>query len=258
MKCKVVIVGSGNVAEQLAVTVAAAEELQLVQLVARNENRGRAVAALADTVWCGEFDRIAAADLYLIAVSDRAVEEVAGTLSIPHDAIVAHTAGSVTLDALKVHPRRAVFYPFQSFSAGRRVDFREVPLFLEAADAVTLNEVERVARLLSNRVYRADARQRAYIHLAGVFGCNFTNAMYALAERFAAEAAMPYDILRPLIAETAAKAIAAPHPAEVQTGPARRGDHATQQRHLQLIDDESLKTLYKTISQTIWETSKKI
>ena len=258
MQYDVVIVGSGNVAEELAVTVAAAPCLRLVQLFARNEERGRKVAELADTVWCGDSTRLAKADLYLLAVSDRAVKEVAESLPIPPTAIVAHTAGSVTMEALESYPRRAVFYPFQGFTAGRRIDFRQVPLLLEAADEVTLGELEQIARMLSERVYRANAEQRAYVHLSGVFCCNFTNAMYGLAEQFAARAEMPYDILRPLIRETASKAIAAEHPAEVQTGPARRGDLATQERHLQLIDDERLKELYKTVSQLIWETSKKI
>ena len=258
MQYDVVVVGSGNVAEELAVTVAAAPCLRLVQLFARNEERGRKVAELADTVWCGDSTRLAKADLYLLAVSDRAVKEVAESLPISPTAIVAHTAGSVSMEALESYPRRAVFYPFQGFTAGRRIDFRQVPLLLEAADEATLGELEQIARMLSERVYRANAEQRGYVHLAGVFCCNFTNAMYGLAEQFAAQAGMPYDILRPLIRETASQAIAAEHPAEVQTGPARRGDLPTQERHLQLIDDERLKKIYKTVSQLIWETSKKI
>lgn len=255
---RVVIVGSGNVAEQLAQAVAASPALELVQLFARNEARGRAVADLAHTSWSNRPEALATGDLYLLAVSDRAVTEVASQLPIPPEAIVAHTAGSVGLDALQRFARRAIVYPFQGFSAGRKVDFRAIPLFLEAADEAILAEVEQFAALLSDRIYHADSIRRGRIHLAGVFCNNFTNQMYHLAEQVLSEADLPYEVLHALIRETAEKAIEAPHPADVQTGPARRGDLATQQKHLALIDDERLRTIYELISQTIWETSKKI
>lgn len=254
----VVIIGSGNVAEQLAVTIAAHPDLELVQLFARNEQRGHAVAEMAHTRWTNDPTQLAAADIYLIAVSDRAVSEVAQTLPLPTSAVVAHTAGCVALDALQRYPLRAIFYPFQGFSAGRRIDFTQVPLFLETADEALMPALDSFARRLSTRVYRANSEQRARIHLAGVFCCNFTNCMYTLAEEQLQQVGLPFDVLRPLIAETAAKAIAANHPAEVQTGPARRGDLDTQARHCALIEEERIKTLYETISQTIWETSKKI
>ncbi len=255
---KVVIIGSGNVAEALALAIAANPELELVQLFARNSERGRHVAALATTTWSNDPACLAEADIYLLAVSDRAVSEVATTLPFPPTAIVAHTAGCVSIEALGEHPRRAICYPFQGFSVGRRINFREVPLFLETADPELMPSLEAFARSLSARVYRADSAQRARIHLAGVFCCNFTNCMYTLAEEQLQQAGLPFDVLRPLIAETAAKAIEADHPAEVQTGPARRGDAATLERHRTMLTEEHLRTMYNLISQTIWETSKKI
>lgn len=254
---RIVVIGSGNLAEALAQAVARTPQLHLVQLYARNPQRGPEVARLAATEWCGDPAHLAAADLYLISVSDRAVGEVAASLHFPPGAAVAHTAGCVPLDALPAHiARRGVLYPLQTFTRGRAVDFSEIPLFVEADDAAFGAELEAVARLLSRRVLAADSALRRRIHLAGVFVSNFANHMFALGERTMEQAGLSADLLRPLLTETAAKALDAPSAADVQTGPAVRGDRQTQERHLTLLDDE-LRRLYTTISESIWQTSRK-
>lgn len=255
---RVVIVGSGNVAEALARALPASGA-ELCQVFARNRERGPRVAALGGTTWTADPDRLAEADLYLIAVSDRAVGEVAASLRLPDGAVAAHTAGSVPLDALEPFPRRAVIYPLQTFTAGRAVDFARVPLFLEASDKGTYQAVERFARRLSSQLYPADSKRRGILHLAGVLACNFVNALYAAGERTLAREGLPFEALRPLIAETAAKAFAAPSPAAVQTGPAVRGDLPTLERHRALLAEEPLLLeIYNLMSRYIWETSRKI
>lgn len=255
---RVVIVGSGNVAEALARALPASGA-ELCQVFARNRERGPRVAALGGTTWTADPDRLAEADLYLIAVSDRAVGEVAASLRLPDGAVAAHTAGSVPLDALEAFPRRAVIYPLQTFTAGRAVDFARVPLFLEASDKGTYQAVERFARRLSSQLYPADSKRRGILHLAGVLACNFVNALYASGERTLAREGLPFEALRPLIAETAAKALAAPSPAAVQTGPAVRGDLPTLERHRALLAEEPLLLeIYNLMSRYIWETSRKI
>jgi len=254
---EVVVIGSGNVAEALARAVAASG-LRLAQLWARNAARAQEIAALAGCGWASRPESLAAADIYLLAVSDRAVGDVAAALPIPEGAVVAHTAGSVPLEALPARfARRAVFYPLQTFTRGRQVDFAEIPIFIEASDSGLQTELEVFARRLSRRVFRADSARRARLHLAAVFACNFANRMYALGEQLLRDAGLGFDVLRPLIAETAAKALASGSPAEVQTGPAVRGDLPTQERHAAMLDDE-LRTIYQLISRNIWETSKKI
>lgn len=255
---RVVIVGSGNVAEALARALPASGA-ELCQVFARNRERGPRVAALGGTTWTADPDRLAEADLYLIAVSDRAVGEVAASLRLPDGAVAAHTAGSVPLDALEAFPRRAVIYPLQTFTAGRAVDFARVPLFLEASDKGSYQAVERFARRLSSQLYPADSKRRGILHLAGVLACNFVNALYAAGERTLAREGLPFEALRPLIAETAAKALAAPSPAAVQTGPAVRGDLPTLERHRALLAEEPLLLeIYNLMSRYIWETSRKI
>ncbi len=256
---RIVLIGSGNLAESLACAISKSHA-ELVQIFARNPRRGPEVARLAGTTWTDDPQRLATADIYLIAVSDMALGVVAASLPIPETAIVAHTAGSVPLEALPERfARRAVFYPLQTFTAGRHVDFNEIPIFLETSTPDFRPELEAFARTLSCTVRYADSAQRAYIHLAGVFACNFANAMYAAGERILSKAGLPYPLIKPLIAETAAKACTATTPSTVQTGPAVRNDTATQARHEALLaDDPALQTIYRTISRRIWETSKKI
>ena len=257
---KTVIIGSGNLAEALARAVAKSE-LELVQIFARNAERARIVAELAATGWETRPEMLRKdADIYLIAVSDRAVAEVAATLPIPEEAAVAHTAGSVPVTAIPERfARRAVFYPMQTFTRGREADFSVIPVLLEAPSPELRPELEAFARKLSGTVIWADSAQRCKVHLAAVFACNFANHMYAVGERIVRGAGLDFDVLKPLIAETAAKACDARSPLDVQTGPAVRNDFATKARHGDLLAfDLRLKNIYSTISQSIWETSKKI
>lgn len=253
------VVGSGNVAEAIALAVAQNEELQLKQIVARNSERGQQLAEMTGAEWTADVEQAAEADLYIISVSDRAVGEVASRLPLRDDTIVVHTAGSVEMDVLGERAR-GVFYPFQTFTAGRRVDFQQVPLFVEGCDEPTTLELERVAHLLSHRVYRATSQRRREIHLTGVLACNFVNALYAMAaDRLAEREGLPFDILRPLIEQTARKAVEADHPREVQTGPAVRGDKAVTARHCEMLSADSREEeIYKLLTEYIWETSKKI
>ena len=252
---KIVVVGSGNVAESLAQAIAEAEGLELVQIFARNEERGRKVAELAHTEWSDTL--LAEADLYLISVSDNAVDVCAKKLHIPYNAVVAHTAGCCPIEALTPHTHRAVFYPFQTFSVGRKVDFSKGYIFVEGATDHALQVVERVAHALTAKVLPADSARRAVIHLSGVFACNFANAMYANAAEILAEEGLPFDIIVPVIAETAQKAIAVANPALSQTGPARRGDSETLDRHRKMLAEKSrTKEIYDKISEDIWERTK--
>jgi predicted short-subunit dehydrogenase-like oxidoreductase (DUF2520 family) len=252
---KIVVVGSGNVAESLAQAIAEAEDLELVQLYARNEERGRKVAELAHTEWSNT--SLAEAELYLISVSDNAVADVAKSLPVPENAVVAHTAGCCPIESLAPHTHRAVFYPFQTFSVGRKVDFRRGYIFVEGATDHALNSVDRVAHALTPNVMPADTARRAVIHLSGVFACNFANAMYANAAEVLAKEGLPFDIVAPVIEETAKKVVESLNPAKSQTGPARRGDSSTLERHRKMLANEPQKRdLYDKISEDIWHRTK--
>lgn len=254
----VVVVGSGNVAEAVARAVADTWALELKQVVARNARRAAEIAELCRTEWCDDLTQSEDADFYIIAVSDRAVEQVASQLHRSEGSIVVHTAGSVEMEALG-EGTRGVLYPFQTFTAGRKVDFSDVPLFVEGCTEEVAQRIECLAQALSRRVYRANSARRREIHLAGVLACNFVNALYSMAaDHISSTESLPFDVLRPLIIETARKAAEADHPRNVQTGPAVRGDFAVAERHEKMLDDAQKRDVYKLLTDYIWQTSKKI
>ena len=262
---RVVIAGSGNVAEALALAAAEREGIELAQIAARNASRAAEIADAAGCAWTDDLARAAEADMYIIAVSDRAVGEVAEALRRSDGSTLVHTAGSVAIDVLRAAAESArggygVLYPFQTFTAGRAIDMREVPIFIEGSDADAERRIGRVARLLSRSVERATSQRRRAIHRAGVQGCKFVNALYGMAADILAEReGLPFDVLRPLITETARKAADADHPRTVQTGPAVRGDRAVTERHERMLEgDPRAKEIYRLLTDYIWETSKKI
>ena len=255
----VVIIGSGNVAEAFA-RVLPERGFEVRQIFARNAERGKVVAQLAQCEWCNNPDLIAIADIYLVAISDSAITSLLSSLTLPESAVVAHTAGSQPLEAIPSHfPRRAVIYPLQTFTAGRRVDFREIPLFIEASDQALLEEIRAIAEQLSNTVIEADSQMRSQAHISGVVVCNFVNHLYTVGAGLMQSAGLPFATLSPLIAETARKAIESGNPSAVQTGPAKRNDRTTIERHLHMLEENpELKDIYEKLSQNRWkETSKR-
>ena len=254
----IIVVGSGNVAEAIALACKECPTLNLRQVVARNRQRTEQIAEIVKCDICNDLEKAADADIYIIAVSDSAVEQVAHSLRRKAESIVVHTAGSIGMEALGGQ-QCGVLYPFQTFTKGRRVDFSQIPLFVEGSDPETTAQIEQLARKLSQRVWHATSECRRDIHLTGVLACNFVNALYAMAaDHLMERQGLPFDVLRPLIEETARKAIDSTHPAMVQTGPAVRGDVAVSQRHQQMLSaNERKQMIYKLLTEYIWETSKK-
>ncbi|MBO7281965.1 MAG: YihY family inner membrane protein, partial [Alistipes sp.] len=211
-RVKVVIIGSGNVAEAFARTLADTPNIFLRQIMARNRERCERVAAIGRCSWSIDPAELVDADVYIIAVSDRSVESVALKYNFPEDAIVVHTAGSVAIDAIPRPGRRGILYPFQSFSSGRIIRLREVPIFVEADNEDVAEFLTTFAHLISSRVEYADSQRRGKIHLSGVFVNNFTNHLYGIATEIVNDEGLSFDVLRPIISETASKAIASGDP----------------------------------------------
>lgn len=254
MAVRVVIIGSGNVAEAFAGALPRCG-VQTVQVLARNRQRGEITASAAGCPFTDDPRQTAVADIYIAAVSDSAIGTVLEQLDLPGQAVVAHVSGGQSINVIpEKFAHRGVLYPLQTFTAGRSSDFAEIPIFIEASDSYAAEQLKSLACSLSKNVSFADSAQRARIHTAGVFACNFVNAMYAAGAEVARKAGMPFDILKPLIAETARKAVSVNDPRSVQTGPAIRRDNGTMLRHLQLLADSgetSLHDIYSAISEYI-------
>ena len=249
---KTTIIGSGNVATVMGGAIAAAGHI-IGQVVARNEP---AAAALAAEWGCGYATRWEAvdpaADLYIVSLSDRALEEVNRRLSLPHRLVV-HTAGAAPLSALSgVSQRHGVLYPLQSLRKEIR-PFPEFPLLVDAARAEDEILLEGFARTISGQVQHADDAMRLKLHVAAIFANNFTNHLYSLAADFCRAGGIDFSLLLPLIHETARRVERYP-PRDVQTGPAIRGDRTTMDRHLEALGNyHNMSELYRLFSDKIAE-----
>lgn len=249
----IVWIGAGNLAASLAPALQRAGH-DIVQVFSRTaESAGRLAAVLG----CPFTDDAAAvrtdAAVYIFAVSDAALEGLAGQIA-PRvgGALCLHTAGSLPLDVFRGHARRyGVFYPMQTFSRACPVDFGGIPCFVEGSDAGACAQTEQLARSVSGRVMALPSDKRRYLHLAAVFACNFANHCYALAEQVLQGQGIPFDVMLPLVDETARKVHSLP-PAAAQTGPAVRGDHNVTDAQAALLEGHpELREVYELLSRSI-------
>ncbi|MEO0528914.1 MAG: DUF2520 domain-containing protein, partial [Bacteroidota bacterium] len=198
------------------------------------------------------FKNISDADVYIIAVSDTAIESVSQQLTAKKGLIV-HTSGSASIMELRANERNGIFYPLQTFSKNRAVNFQNIPICIEAKKKEDLESLRKLARMISDSVYEISSEQRKSIHLAAVFVNNFTNHLYHAASEICVRNKVPFHILEPLIEETALK-IKNLSPLEAQTGPARRGDTETIQKHIQQLTNDAYRDIYSLISESISTT----
>lgn len=254
---RIVCIGSGNLATNL--TLAWKEAGILVeQVFSRTEANARALAEQLGCAWTTSTEEIINdADLYLFSLKDSALETVASRLP-GNNGLWVHTAGSMPLAVFKPFAtRRGVLYPLQTFSKGRRIDLGNVPFFLEANSEEDGAILEQLARAVSRDVRFLPSEKRRHLHLAAVFACNFVNHIYALADDILREEGIPFEVLLPLIDETAAK-VHRLTPREAQTGPAIRYDENVINKHLAMLDKmPELKALYETLSRSIHKEANK-
>lgn len=191
------------------------------------------------------------ADLYLISTSDDVVDQILAQLSLK-DKFVVHTSGFLPMDILiQSSINYGVLYPLQTFSKAREVEMKNVPICIEANSPVNLKRIKVIAEQISDDVKEVDSEQRKKVHIAAVFACNFPNFMYTIADKLLSDAELDFDILKPLIKETAEK-VQEIKPLEAQTGPAVRGDEKVIASHMELLKDyPPFQKLYQIISEQI-------
>jgi len=251
----IVMLGAGNVATHFSKALQQ-KGYNIMQVYSKTAASAKALAELLSVPYTTEINNVnTAADIYIYAIKDNALEGIINKINIP-DAIHLHTAGSVNIDVFEGRASHfGVIYPMQTFSKSKEVNFENVALMVEANTEKTFDTLFGIAQQLSNRCYKIDSEQRKKIHLSAVFACNFTNYMYTIAEELIGETNAPFDILQPLIAETADK-IKHLSPAKAQTGPAVRYDTVIIEEHLKMLENRpELQQLYKEISKLIHNKS---
>ncbi|WP_428330763.1 Rossmann-like and DUF2520 domain-containing protein [Mucilaginibacter sp.] len=252
---RISIIGSGNVATHLAAAFKNAGH-RIIQVYSRDMYNAALLAYHVGAEAIDNLDLInPETDIFIIAVKDDAILTIAVAL-IQFQKLIVHTSGATHIEALLALTENAgVFYPLQTFSKTKEVDFLTVPLCIEGGSEQITRHLEELARTVSNKVYRINSSQRKTLHLAAVFACNFPNYLYSIAQQLLADNNMGFEMLRPLILETAQK-VQNHLPVAVQTGPAVRNDESTMATHLQMLNDESFKTLYSLLSQGIIKNNK--
>jgi predicted short-subunit dehydrogenase-like oxidoreductase (DUF2520 family) len=248
---KIVIFGSGNVAWVLG-HLLQKKGHNIAQVIARNVENGQ---ALADALHCSYTPAVADAhtdaDIFLLAVADNALYGLPAVLPVSK-AIVVHTAGAISMDMLKMHPNHGVFYPLQTINRFNNQRFSaSLPLLITANNTESANQLLELAHSISTQVQLLNDKERLVLHLAAVMVNNFTNHLYVLAQKLCEAEAVPFELLHPIITQTALQ-VQGQSAVLLQTGPALRQDTATMQKHINLLQQyPSLKNIYLKLSESI-------
>jgi predicted short-subunit dehydrogenase-like oxidoreductase (DUF2520 family) len=251
---KITLIGSGNVSQHLINAFAKSSAIELIQVYSRTK---KVISPLLDSSKIvTDLALLKEADLYIIAVSDDAISTISDQLPFKNK-LVAHTSGTAPLQAINIKNRSGVFYPLQTFTKNKEVNFKEVPLCLEAENRTDYLVLEKLAKIISNAVYPINSEQRKALHVAAVFVNNFTNHLYQIGQEICTEHSVSFEILKPLIAETANK-INTLSPIDAQTGPAKRKDATTIKAHLSYLSDENQKNIYTLLTKSIQNNGKKL
>jgi len=251
----ITFIGYGNVAQHLITAFLSHKALSIQQIFVRNPDTKLTVPPEIECI--SDWNALRPADVIIIAVSDGSINEVSEKIPFKNQLVV-HTSGVVSLQNLSANNRRGVFYPLQTFTKGKKVDFTEIPICLETEFASDFEILEKLAQTISNETYAINSEQRKALHVAAVFVNNFVNHLYQMGNEICAEHQIPFSILQALITETALK-INTLTPIEAQTGPAKRNDQSTINAHLDFLNsDENKKNIYTLLTQSIQSYGKKL
>ncbi len=243
---QIVLLGSGNVATHLFKAIQKTADFEVVQIY--NHNKISLIDFRDFVETTADPQKIVNADLYILALKDDVIAQISEKIP-DKNAVVVHTSGGLEMNILNNFEDRGVFYPLQTFSKTKEIDFQNIPICIEASNKKVENLLLDLGKAISGKVVKISSEQRKSLHVAAVFVSNFVNVMYTEAEEICKKYDIPFEILQPLIAETASK-IKNMSPLEAQTGPAKRNDREVISAHLQLLDEDQ-QNIYKLLTETI-------
>ena len=246
----VILIGAGNVATHLYKAFSKAENVLVKQWYNRTRSSISSYANEVEII--DDLNQLKEADLYILAVSDDSIAELSKALPF-ENRLVAHTSGSVSIHDLDKKNERAVFYPLQTFSKNAELNFSEIPICIEVTEKHNFQFLKDLAENLGCTSYKISTEQRQTLHLSAVFVNNFTNQLYRIAHEISDAKSINFDILKPLIMETARK-VQDMSPYMAQTGPAKRNDKKTIKRQLKQLENEDHKAIYELLTASIKKT----
>ena len=242
----VVIVGTGNVAKHLFDAFQTSKKVKVSQVIGRSKSKLQYFENRTATT--SNFKDVISSGIVIIAISDDFIGEVSSNFD-KSDSLVVHTSGSVSMSELTTK-RKGVFYPLQTFTESLQVNFKSIPICIEAENESDLKLLELVGKAISENVATISSEQRKSLHLSAVFVNNFTNHLYQIGQEICEANNLSFDLLKPLITETSNK-IDGIAPKEAQTGPARRNDMGTIHTQLSLLKKKEHREVYKTMTNSI-------
>lgn len=257
MGFSVVFIGAGNVATHLSKRLNEAG-FPILQVFSRTENSARILADMVNAGWTTNVaELIPNADIYILALKDSVLVPFLENAQLRGKFLI-HCSGSLSIDILKdFTPHAGVFYPLQTFSESRKINFTEVPVFLEFSSKVMKQRLDAIARKLTKKVYYVDSHQRMILHIAAVFTCNFVNHFYTVAQQILIENNLDFEYLRPILEETLDKTKIL-NPFDAQTGPAVRNDSNIIDKHIKMLADHpDIQKIYSMISEHIYKLHQK-
>ncbi len=243
---RIVLFGTGNVAIHLFEAFRDSPNFRIVQVYNHDLKSLRQFEAMVNTT--SNLSEIIDADIYLLALKDDVLEDFSNKMK-DSGALVVHTSGAVGMSVLKKFKRSGVFYPLQTFSKNKKVDFSQIPICIEAISNSDKELLKSLASEISSKVFEISSEQRKSLHVAAVFVSNFVNLLYSEGEIICKQNKVPFSILHPLIQETASKILNI-SPTEAQTGPAKRKDQQVINAHLELLKHDQ-QEIYSLLTKSI-------
>ncbi len=241
---RIILIGAGKLGNQLYKSIISNKVVKIIQWVNRSAKKNETPEGISIVKKASNLENI---DLYLLAVSDDSISTISG--SLPTDAFVVHTSGSQSLNTIS-QKRAGVFYPLQSFSENKDVDFSKISVGIESKIRTDVNLLKKLAKSIKASVFEINSQQRQKLHLAAVLVNNFTNHLFVEAADICKKNDLSFNLLKPMIRETFEK-IETLSPQDAQTGPAIRRDEKTIIKHLKLIKSPYLKSIYKLFTSAI-------
>lgn len=245
------IIGTGNMAWFLAKGLTAAGH-QCLYVYGRDEAKAQTLATAVNATACTSLNQITDdADCCLIAVSDTAIPQVAQLLSLKN-CLLLHTAGAADINILANSAENyGVLWPVYSIQKDFTSANTQIPFAIEGNNSEANQRLKELATALGDYAFEAGLQQRSILHLCAVLSNNFTNHLLAITEQLCVNNHLPFDTLKPIIKETSDNIItSSPH--DKQTGPAKRGDIATMEKHLALLKNHpEWQQVYEAISASI-------
>ncbi len=250
---RIVLIGAGRLATQLGQALFQGGH-DIISVYSRTMESAQMLAEKLNSRAVDNVDSLPQeADIFIVAVKDAVLESLVKYLVQGREnQLIVHTAGSMTMSLFNgLANHFGVFYPMQSFSKERQVDFHEIPIFIEASDEGSLQQLKKLAVSISQVVYNLTSDERKFLHLSAVYACNFANHCYALAAQILEEHGLPFSVMLPLIDETARK-VHQMHPKDAQTGPAVRYDENVMAKQMQLLSNHpEMQDIYQLLSKSI-------